>query len=346
MAWVREVLIAALLLAVDIGVGGNVLKDEPGDRLLLSIVVASLLALAVVVRRLWPVVTLVVVVVVSLVAAFLGLLWDPFIAVALVSYPVVLRRAERFVVPGLVAVVLAAVFSQWWYVIGVALILAAWALGYNVRERRAQAEELERQRRHQIAVDERLRIARELHDVVSHGMGLIAVKAGIANHIADAQPGAAREALKVIEATSKEALAEIRTLLGLLRQDSAPSLRDLTEVVGRAESAGVDVDMTIGDCDHLPEPVVLAAYRIVQEAVTNVVKHAAPTRCVVTVRADAHRVTISVVNDGAVTATAPGGHGLVGMRERVELHNGEFTAGPRPDGGFAVHATLRLGDQR
>ncbi|ONI73060.1 hypothetical protein ALI144C_44730 [Actinosynnema sp. ALI-1.44] len=347
MVWVREVLVAALLLAVDIGVAGNVLKDEPGDRLLVAaIVVASLLAVAVVVRRLWPVGALVAVVVISVVAAFLGLLWDPFVAVALVSYPVVLRRDERFVVPCLVAVVLAAVFGQWWYAVGVPLILAAWALGYNVRERRAQAEELERQRHHQIAVDERLRIARELHDVVSHGMGLIAVKAGIANHIADAQPAAAREALQVIETTSKEALVEIRKLLGLLRQDTAPSLRDLADVVDRASSAGVEVDLAIGDCDHLPEPVALTAYRIVQEAVTNVVKHAAPTRCAVTVQADAHQVVISVVNDGAVTTVAPGGHGLVGMRERVETHEGEFTAGPRPEGGFAVRATLRLGDRR
>nr|WP_042177562.1 sensor histidine kinase [Kibdelosporangium sp. MJ126-NF4]CEL12683.1 Hemoglobin, heme-dependent two component system sensory histidine kinase ChrS [Kibdelosporangium sp. MJ126-NF4]CTQ93547.1 two-component system sensor kinase [Kibdelosporangium sp. MJ126-NF4] len=338
----REMALAALLLAVDIGVAGNVLRGQPGD-LPASVAVAAALAIAVALRRQWPVVMAAVIVAISVPAALLGLLWDPFVAAALAGYVLVLERKERLLAVGLIAVVVAAVFGQWWYGIGVPLILAAWALGYNVRERRAQAEELERQRRHQIVVDERLRIARELHDVVSHGMGLIAVKAGIANHIAKDKPEAAQEALRLIETTSKQALVEMRGLLGLLRQDSVPALRNLTDVVDRARSAGVDVDLAIGDCDHVPEPVALAAYRIVQEAVTNVIKHAAPTRCEVAVRADSDRMSISVVNEGEVTVVSEGGHGLVGMRERVEQHNGEFTAGPRPEGGFAVRATLEWG---
>ncbi|MFC6929237.1 sensor histidine kinase [Actinomadura yumaensis] len=193
-------------------------------------------------------------------------------------------------------------------------------------------------------------MARELHDVVTHGMGLIAVKAGVANHIAEARPEEARQALRVIETASRDALAEMRRLLDMLRQDSAPDT-DLTQpgiggfqdLAEHVRAAGVEVELTVSGEYDLPEALQLTVYRIVQEALTNVVKHAAPTRCRATVDITTHQVSIQVTDDGASRPPprpGSGGHGLVGMRERVAMYGGTFTAGPRPEGGFAVTATL------
>ncbi|MEV4008436.1 sensor histidine kinase, partial [Actinomadura sp. NPDC049753] len=225
-----------------------------------------------------------------------------------------------------------------------------WLAGHLLRRRRWHAACVQEQRARQTLADERLRIARELHDVVTHGMGLIAVKAGVANHIAEARPEEALQALRVIETTSREALAEMRRLLQMLRRDGAPGtdlsrpgadgLEDLAE---RVRAAGVEVELAVSGEHELPESLRLTVYRIVQEALTNVAKHAAPARCRVTVDISSHQVGIQVVDDGtARTAPAPGpgGHGLVGMRERTAMYGGTFSAQPRPGGGFAVTATL------
>ncbi|MWK38307.1 sensor histidine kinase [Actinomadura sp. J1-007] len=227
---------------------------------------------------------------------------------------------------------------------------AGWLTGHLLRRRRWHAARLAEQRARRILADERLRIARELHDVVTHGMGLIAVKAGVANHIAEARPEEARQALRVIETASRDALAEMRRLLDMLRQDSAPDT-DLTQpgiggfqdLAEHVRAAGVEVELTVSGEYDLPEALQLTVYRIVQEALTNVVKHAAPTRCRATVDITTHQVSIQVTDDGASRPPprpGSGGHGLVGMRERVAMYGGTFTAGPRPEGGFAVTATL------
>ncbi|ROS39097.1 sensor histidine kinase [Amycolatopsis thermoflava] len=334
---------AVLLIAVDVAVGGNVLRDDTGWRLGGSVAVAVVIGLAVLVRRRWPVPVLVFVLAVSAAAAFLGVLWDPFAGAALVLHVVALGRDRLLPLLGACAVAAVAGVAAWWYVLGVPLLVAAWAAGRAAHAHRAQAEQLELQRQHQIRTDERLRIARELHDVVTHGMGLIAVKAGVANHVAESRPDEAREALRIIEETSREALGEMRRLLSALREDAEPpgELADLPRLAERAASAGVAVELDV-DVADLPRPVELAAFRIVQEAVTNVVKHAAPARCRVVVRAHAGEVRIEVTDDGA---RSPGpvrpGHGIVGMSERAALYGGELTAEPLPHGGFRVAARLR-----
>jgi signal transduction histidine kinase len=266
----------------------------------------------------------------------------------LALYTVVLTRPRRFATLATAGVAVAAAGLggwAWWYAFGVPLAVGALAWGRLVNDRRDQAFAGERQREHQLVVDERLRIARELHDVVTHGMGLIAVKAGIANHLAETRPEEARDALRIIEATSRESLTELRRLLGVLREDAdlapAPTLDALPELVERASMAGVEVEAVVAERRDLPPPVELAAYRIVQEALTNVVKHAAPARCRVSVRVTAGVVAIEVADDGTRDSGGRPGHGLVGMRERVALYDGEFAAGPAPSGGFTVTATLR-----
>lgn len=229
-------------------------------------------------------------------------------------------------------------------------LAAAWAVGGAVRQQRERAATATAQAARQVLADERRRIARELHDIVAHGMSLIAVKAGVANHVAEARPEEARDALRVIEATSRSALADLRSLLEVLRTEAenqpdlspAPGLGGLAALADRAASAGVRVDMEISLPQvALPQGVQLSAYRIVQEALTNVVKHAGPVACRVAVTATAGEVRIEVTDDGQPAHHRESeGVGLLGMRERVATYGGEFTAGPRPTGGFAVHATL------
>ncbi|MCX4906351.1 sensor histidine kinase [Streptomyces sp. NBC_00878] len=200
-------------------------------------------------------------------------------------------------------------------------------------------------------------MARELHDIVSHNLSLIAVKAGAAGHVAEADPREARAALKVIEETSRSALAEMRRTLGVLRTEGAPlgpvpDLDDLGSLTAEAGRAGVEVDLTLHAPEGLTEGTQLTIYRIVQEALTNAVRHAAPTRCRVVVETDAREIRIDIEDEGPPSVLSvppaprravgelPGGHGLLGMRERATMYCGSFKAGPRPEGGFAVPVRL------
>ncbi|MFL6125540.1 sensor histidine kinase [Actinophytocola sp.] len=228
------------------------------------------------------------------------------------------------------------------------LVLAiAWTLGLAARERRRHAEESAARQAEQAVAQERLRIARELHDIVAHSMSLIAVKAGVANHVAEQRPAEAREALRVIEATSRGSLAEMRHLLGVLRSEvdgaeraPAPGPAGIPALVERARSAGVTAQLSLDDTAGVSEGVGLSVYRIVQEALTNVVRHAAPSRCGITVAVCDEAVRVEVVNDGPKAEQGSGGHGLIGMRERVAMYGGTFAAGPRAEGGWRVAAVL------
>ncbi|NDU74172.1 sensor histidine kinase [Actinomadura sp. DSM 109109] len=363
-----DVPLAAVVVAVDVVVAGNMLKDRPDFTLpfLTSCLVAVALGSIVAVRRLRPRRALAAAAGLSCVAAATGVLWDPFAATALVLCTAASVEPARWSARALggcvAAATAAAVIAQLvqprygvaaaagWTAAAWLLPAAGWLTGHLLRRRRWHAACLDEQRAHRILADERLRIARELHDVVTHGMGLIAVKAGVANHIAEARPEEARQALRVIERTSRDALGEMRRLLDMLRQDAGPGpdltrpgiegLRDLAEHV---RAAGVEVELTVsGECD-LPEALQLTVYRIVQETLTNVVKHAAPTRCRAAVDIAEREVSIQVLDDGGsrpAPKPGPGGHGLVGMRERVAMFGGAFSAEPRPEGGFAVTATL------
>ncbi len=296
------------------------------------------------------------------------------------------------------------------------VLVIMWMLGYWSAQRRAYATQLQDQAASGAVTEERLRIARELHDVVAHSMTVIAVQAGYGRHVIDGQPAQAAEALTAIQSTSREALTEMRRMLGVLRQSDAepsrikndsdlngdhlnsasagrastdaghrtvrrraasgstgtgaaplapaPGLADLGRLAARIGHAGVRVQVEVtGEPAELPPGVDLAAFRIVQEALTNVVKHAGVPDCRVTVGYGQDELFIEVTDDGrggGVPAAVgggqlpadgdSGGHGLIGMRERVSLYGGEMTAGPRPERGFRVAARLPWGptgtDQR
>jgi signal transduction histidine kinase len=251
------------------------------------------------------------------------------------------------------------------------LIAAAWLLGHFVGVRRLsvlqleeRTAELERAREElarRAVVEERLRLARELHDVVAHAMSVIAVQSGVGAHVANTQPKEAAKALAAIEATSRAALEELRRLLGVLRQADepqgdlapVPGLADLEGLLAELAKAGLAVRLQVnGTRPPLPAGVELSAYRIVQEALTNVVKHAGSARAQVVVGYRDQDVTVEVTDDGrgVVTSVSDGrvgtGHGLIGMRERVQAFGGDLEVGPRPGGGFRVAARLPLAGER
>ncbi|KXK58410.1 hypothetical protein AWW66_29895 [Micromonospora rosaria] len=241
-------------------------------------------------------------------------------------------------------------------------VATAWALGTSVRARRRYAAVLREHAAAEAVTVERLRIARELHDLVAHSIGVIAIQAGVGARVIDTQPAQARSALATIEATSRDTLAELRRTLGALRRgvgESAPlaptpGLADLDRLVAAAADAGVRVevrrygaarqphgrDPVRADTAALPPEVDLAAFRIVQESLTNVVRHAGVPACRVTVEHGEEEVTVEIVDDGRGGPIGGDGHGLLGMRERVRTLGGDFRAGPRPEGGFRVLARL------
>jgi signal transduction histidine kinase len=255
-------------------------------------------------------------------------------------------------------------------------ITVAWIAAESLRTRRVRwaelrdrAERLEREQEaeaRRAVTEERLRIARELHDVVAHSMSVIAVQSAVGHHVMDTQPAEAKQALAAIESTSRSALTEMRRLLGVLRQDGepagslvpAPGLADLAPLAAQVGEAGLRVWIHVeGERGPVPPGIDLSAYRIVQEALTNVIKHAGSATANVTVRYGAGSVQVEITDDGPGRARPGGpgepasteatgdvgvstGHGIIGMRERVAVFGGEFAAGPRPDGGFRVFARL------
>jgi signal transduction histidine kinase len=262
--------------------------------------------------------------------------------------------------PGLDAAGVLAVIAQF---------AAVWAIGVALRSRRAATEarvreaderaEAEHQAAARVLAEERLRIAQELHDVVAHSMSVIAVQAGVGAHVLDERPEQARAALEAISATSRGTLTELRRLLGVLRDSDgvrshapAPGLSDLPHLIDDVRSVGVPATLHVEG--HNPGTVhagvELSAYRIVQEALTNVIKHAGkPTRVDVTVRYAPYALAVEVVDDGrgvaaqsrnGDTGAEGSGHGLIGMRERVDVWGGELMVGPAPGGGYRVRAQL------
>ncbi|MFD1324399.1 sensor histidine kinase [Micromonospora sonneratiae] len=234
-------------------------------------------------------------------------------------------------------------------------MITAWMIGNSIRQRREHAAALRVQAATQAITAERLRIARELHDMVAHSIGIIAIQAGVGSRVIDTQPAEARNALSAIETTSRETLAGLRRMLGALRRaepdsdsepvplDPTPGLADLDRLVASAGDAGIRVDVQWrGQRRSVPPDIDLSAYRIVQEAVTNVVRHAGTHDCRVVVDYADEELSVEVVDDGRGGAVGGTGYGIVGMRERVSLLHGRFTAGPRPEGGFRVTARLPL----
>jgi signal transduction histidine kinase len=221
------------------------------------------------------------------------------------------------------------------------------------RERLAESRRARREQELRQAGEERLRIAQELHDVVAHHISLINVQAGVALHLMDQRPEQTRTALAAIKDASREALVELRSIVGILRQqdESAPrqpipGLDRLDELVARTSQTGLDVHAVVhGERRPLPTGVDRAAYRIVQESLTNVVRHARASRATVRLRYDEDAVTLQVDDDGPATGPGGGlvvaeGNGITGMRERAAALGGTLTAGPRSGGGFRVAARL------
>jgi len=244
---------------------------------------------------------------------------------------------------------------------------AGWLLGDNLQTRRkyvANLEERADRAEHDAEVEaqraveaERARIARELHDVVAHSMSVMIVQTGAARRVLANDPTSAGEALERVEATGREAMTEMRRLLGVLRQEEAPggerlpqpTLKGLPRLLELFGEANLPVTLVVdGHERELSPGIELSAFRIVQEALTNTLKHAGPATAEVRVQYGDDRLELEVVDDGrgagaADDAAGPdGGHGLLGMRERVELFDGELHAGPRPGGGFVVRAVLPL----
>ncbi len=242
-----------------------------------------------------------------------------------------------------------------------------WGIGRAVRGRRLytaeledRAERLERTREAEVRAalaEERGRIARELHDVVAHHVSVMTVQAAAARRTLRRDPERSAEAMQQIESTGRNALAEMRRIVDVLRGPEAerseesdprspqPGLADLTDLVGKLHDAGLPVDIQVdGDPSTLPVGVDLTAYRIVQEALTNTLRHAGPTHAVVTLSYAADELTVRVTDDGHGLAAALDGHrpghGLLGMRERVALYGGALHVGPRRGGGFEVRARI------
>ena len=247
-------------------------------------------------------------------------------------------------------------------------VLAAMWWGEATRARRAYVAELrDRAERAERARDEearrrvgeeRMRIARELHDVVSHTIGVISVQAGVAAHLLERRPDKAAESLGAIRQASDEALGELHAMLGVLRDGDgsggeaplspAPGLGELDALVAQAAGAGVEVTVSLqGHHGRLPAAVDLAAYRVVQESLTNVARHAGASRAEVTVRHSDGQVVVEVTDDGRAGPGggngAGSGQGILGMRERARSLGGSLEAGPLPGGGFRVRATLPAG---
>lgn len=232
--------------------------------------------------------------------------------------------------------------------------VVAWLVGRSAYESRRHAADLTARATDRALVAERLRIAREMHDVVAHSVGIIALQAGAAARVVHTQPDAAREAMSAVEAAGRETLSGLRRMLGALREtepdgDEAPrrpaeGLADVGRLARATTAAGVRVDVDWeGERRALPPELELSAFRIVQESVTNVVRHAGTDACRVRVRYGADELSVEVTNRGRGSGQGAGrgagpGLGLVGMRERVALLHGEFAAGPVPGGGFRVTA--------
>jgi signal transduction histidine kinase len=239
----------------------------------------------------------------------------------------------------------------------------AWIVGDNVRARRSylreledRTERLERERQEsalRATREEQERIARELHDVIAHSVSVMVVQAAAARDVFERQPERAREALSSIEESGRSALTELRRLLGIVRTDDPesrepqPGLASLESLIEQVRATGLEVELELdGDLGELPAGVGLSVYRIVQEALTNTLKHSRASRARVQIARRGRELAIEVSDNGKGPGEAAGdGHGLIGMRERVALLGGELDAGAQAGGGFAVKVRLPIGQK-
>jgi signal transduction histidine kinase len=333
-------------------------------------------------RRRWPLPVLALTTSAVVIVTMLGHSLPPVPFIALPLYTVTTTSSRRHSLQALVVVVALVGVSILVSVLdgrgegnasaNVLLLIALWFIADSIRTRRVYLSGLveqseERQRRaiegaRRSIIEERLEIARELHDVLAHSLSVIAIQSGVGRHVMNEQPDEARKALLAVESTSRSALEELRRVLGVLRRRDggaaelapAPTLRDLATLINGVRAAGVRVDLAIeGEVPPLPEGLQLSIYRIVQEALTNVVKHARDARATVRLAFPEDEVVIEVTNEAVVGEDRSAhplvepenldsnvGHGIVGMTERALAFDGTLSASREPDGGFRVSARL------
>jgi signal transduction histidine kinase len=381
--FLTDVGLSALFLAggfVSLFVGHHG-KDHPHHVALLAAALC-VATLPIALRRRYPIPVLVVVTGALAAAVVLGQDFAGVPAVALALYIVATQYERRTSVIalcivegvllaslGIAAIVHATDGNDTFNII---LAGATWFVGDSVRARRAyvsglalQSEQRQRrevERAEQSIAEERLQIARELHDIVAHSLSVIAIQSGVGGHVLDMQPEEARKALAAVEMTSRSALEELRRVLGVLRRDDsdgasltpAPGIDDIDELLIQFRSAGVEVDFQqSGERVELPPSMDLSVYRIVQEALTNVTKHARGAAATVHIHFEDGAVSVNVFDEGfyypnsgdsmpKVEDEARAHHGIIGMRERAAVFGGSLTAGPRQEGGFEVCARLPL----
>ena len=331
----------------------------------IGVPLALLLSVPLFARRRYPLATLGATTLVTAIVVGTADYYNPLpTGVALFT---VAARCERRVSLGAGAAALVALAPPLWvhaglghpYVVVGRLVpfVIAWLAGDSigirrryVRELEEKAERLERERRSEAAravAEEQARIARELHDVIAHNLSVMVVQAAAAEDVFDSRPDRAREALRRVESTGRTALAELRQLLGDVRGNGAdyapqPGLERLDELVREVRDAGLEVTVTIeGTPKTLPAALDLSAYRIVQEALTNTLKHAQARRADVAVRYHDSAIDVEVRDDGSGDNGGTG-HGVIGMRERVALFGGSLSTGSSPAGGYAVAAHFPL----
>ena len=363
--WVRDVVPALVAAVIQVGITALARRGQPESDAFDAWAIFLLLAgpAALLLRRRHPTLCLILAIVPTMLYALSDYPRGPFVVALVFAFFNAVLRGRRVAAWGTLAVgylmvagihptledkpwpqwAFAAGLLAWLLVLGAGAELFRSRLEHRAEEAAARAEQARRR-----ASDERLRIAQELHDVLAHNISLINVQAGVALHLLDERPEQARPALRAIRDASKDALGELRSVLDILRAgEVAPrtptaGLADLDALVDRTRGTGLDVQVEATAVDGLPAGVDLAAFRIVQEALTNVVRHAGATRATVRLDRSPGRLVVEVDDNGhgPTGSDGGGGRGLAGMRERARALGGTLDAGPRPGRGFRVRATL------
>jgi signal transduction histidine kinase len=352
--------LALLLLGIGIaGTAGIALHWAPAGATVTgwTYALVAIAALALAGRRSWPEATLAISTISVSAYLVLGFPYGPILLSLLVAVYTVaryrpMRRAVIVAAVALVVLLAHIAFSRGagpgllGIVPGSAWVVVPFAVGVTVRLNRESAARAQQEWARRHADEERLRVAQEVHDVVGHGLSAIRLQAEIALHLLPGRPEQAVTALSAISRTSREALDELRVTLALIRRDAdarapLPGLARLDALAARTTDSGVPVRVeTVGETRTLPNAVDLAAYRVVQESLTNVLRHAGPATALVRLAFAPQELTVEVTDNGSGSTVVEPGQGIAGMRQRVGALGGSFTAGPKPGGGFRVLATI------